>query len=125
MQDTTTLASQFLLDKIDSFLAAYPVHPYQSTFLDSSLKQLLIEYIERKLKQATPMLNHPGQWDRLPLHLSRSVDLELRLESYLYWGIEYIIQMKFDAPVTMTTPTDVSLSSQEMEQICLPAHWFG
>ncbi len=125
MQYTTTSVSQVLTDKVDSFLAAYPVHPYQVALSNSSIKQLLLDYVECKLKQTMPSLNAPDQWQRLPQHLNRLVDLELRLESYIYWGIEYIIQNKLDLLLNAEAAVSPSWNVQDMEQSCLPAHWFG
>ncbi|MEL6331583.1 MAG: hypothetical protein AAFX51_16465 [Cyanobacteria bacterium J06636_28] len=125
MQYTTTSASQVLTNKVDSVLSAYPVEPYQVALRNGSIRQLLLDYIECKLKQTMPSLNDPDQWQRLPQHLTRLVDLELRLESYIYWGIEYIIQNKLDLLSNAKASVAPSWNIQDMEQTCLPAHWFG
>ena len=125
MQCTATSVSQVLPDKVDSVLSAYPVDPYQVTLRNGSIRQLLLDYVECKLKQTMPSLNAPDQWQRLPQYLNRLVDLELRLESYIYWGIEYIIQNKLDLLLNAEEPVAPSWNVQDMERTCLPAHWFG
>ena len=125
MQATDSSASQFLLKKVDSFLAAYPAYPYQKVFQDGALKTLLVSSIEDKLKQAMPMLNNPDKWQRLPFYLRQFVSLELRLESYLYWGIEYIIHNQFDRSQENIKFSRPSISIQDLKQVCIPSRWFG
>ncbi len=122
MENTT---SQILSSKVDNVLSAYPVEPYQVALGHAAVKGLLLDYVECKLKQAMPSLNSPGQWQRLPHYLQQLVDLELRLDSYIYWGIEYIIQNKFDLLLSTEKPEEPSWSVQDMTQACMPAHWFG
>ncbi|MEA5464782.1 hypothetical protein [Leptothoe sp. PORK10 BA2] len=122
MQSTTT---QLLSGKVDSVLAAYPAEPYGTALSHVAVKRLLLDYVECKLKQAMPSLNDPDQWQRLPHHLQQLVDLELRLESYIYWGIEYIIQNKFDLLLSAEKSEEPAWSLQDMTQACVPAHWFG
>lgn len=125
MQCTTHTTSDVLTHKIDSVLSDYPTYPYQTALGNSAIKQLLIDYVECKLKQDMPGLKAPDQWQRLPHHLSQLVDLELRLESYIYWGIEYIIQNQLDLLLSSEAPTEPSWNVQDMTQTCMPAHWFG
>ncbi|MGD1952629.1 MAG: hypothetical protein ACFB14_23740 [Leptolyngbyaceae cyanobacterium] len=116
--------SEVLSDKVDSVLAAYPAYPYQTALNNSAIRQLLLEYVESKLKQAVPKLNNPEQWQRLPQYLHQLVDLELRLESYIYWGIEYIIQNQLDVLLGAEKP-EPACNVQDMTQACMPSYWFG
>lgn len=125
MECTTTKVSQVLSDKIDSAVSTYPTYPYQTALRNGLIKQLLLDYVECKLKQTMPSLSNPDQWQRLPRHLHRLVDLDLRLESYIYWGIEYIIQNQFDLLLGAADPTKPAWSVQDMNHACIPAHWFG
>lgn len=125
MQCTTNAVSDVLMGKVDSALSTYPRYPYQIALEHRAIKQVLLNYVECKLKQAMPVLNEPDQWHHLPQYLNQMVDLELRLESYIYWGIEYIIQSQLDvlmAPDQIPNPT---WNVQEMKQTCMPSYWFG
>ena len=125
MQCTTTSVSQVLTEKVDIALSSYPDYPYQAVLNNPFVKQILIDYIEAKLKQAMPCLNHPEKWQRLPHYLHQLIDLELRLESYIYWGIEYIIQNQLDLLTHSAKNTRPSCTVQEMTHSCTPSHWFG
>lgn len=126
MQATTSSVSELLVCKVDSVLSGYPAYPYQTALGNSAIKQLLLDYVETKLKQAMPRLNTPGEWQRLPQYLNQLVDLELRLESYIYWGIEYIIQNQLDLLLSTEQKTiEPAWNVQDMEHACIPAHWFG
>ena len=125
MQCTTTSVAQFLSDKVDSVLSGYPIDPYQLALSNRSVKQLLLDYIECKLKQAMPRLKSADHWHRLPQYINQLVDLELRLESYIYWGIEYIIQNQLDLTADTQKPSEPTWSIQDMTQACMPSYWFG
>jgi hypothetical protein len=125
MPSTTTSVSQFLVDKVASVLSGYPTYPYQLALNNEAIQQLLLDYVECKLKQAVPKLESADQWQRLPHYVNQLVDLELRLESYIYWGIEYIIQNQFDLLLSNEEPKPLSWSVQDMTQTCLPSYWFG
>ncbi len=126
MQCTTpSSVSQVLSSKVDSVLSAYPDYPYQTALSNGSVKQLLLEYVESKLKEAMPSLKKSEQWERLPSYLKQFVDLELRLESYIYWGIEYIIQHQLDLLLSTGDAQEPSWSVQDMTQTCMPSYWFG
>ncbi|MEM1243128.1 MAG: hypothetical protein AAGI45_25125 [Cyanobacteria bacterium P01_H01_bin.26] len=126
MQYTTApaTASQLLSDKVDSVLSTYPAEPYQSAFDNSAIRKLLLDYVECKLKQTMPSLDTPENWQRLPHYLHQSVDLELHLDSCIYWGIEYIVQNQLDLMLRAQSKAP-SWSVQDMTQTCVPAHWFG
>ena len=124
MQCTTDSVSEVLSGKVDSVLAAYPAYPYQTALNNDAIRQLLLEYVESKLKQTVPKLNNPEQWQCLPQYLHQLVDLELRLESYIYWGIEYIIQNQLDVLLSTEDPTP-ACDVQDMTQACMPSYWFG
>ena len=124
MQCTTDSVSEVLSDKVDSVLSAYPAYPYQTALNNGAIRQLLLEYVESKLKQAVPKLNNPEQWQCLPQYLHQLVDLELRLESYIYWGIEYIIQNQLDVLLSAEEPAP-ACDVQDMTQACMPSYWFG
>lgn len=126
MQCTTSSVSQLLSDKVDSVVSAYPVYPYQTALSNGAIRQLLLDYVEYKLKKAMPKLNNPQEWQCLPQYLHQLVDLELRLESYIYWGIEYILQEQLDLLSNSTKETiKPSWSVQDMTQTCMPSYWFG
>ncbi len=125
MQGVSNSVSQMLTDKVDSALAGYPTYPYQTALGNRATKQLLLDYVECKLKQGMPSLNLPDQWQRLPQYLQQFVDLELRLESYIYWGIEYIVQNQLDMLLSKEDVSDPTWDVQDMTQTCIPAHWFG
>ena len=125
MQGVSNSVSQMLTDKVDSALAGYPTYPYQTALGNRATKQLLLDYVECKLKQGMPSLNLPDQWQRLPQYLQQFVDLELRLESYIYWGIEYIVQNQLDMLLSKENVSDPTWDVQDMTQTCIPAHWFG
>ena len=125
MQCTTNSVSDVLAVKVDGVLSAYPAYPYQTALGNGAIKQLLLDYVECKLKQAMPSLNAPDQWNRLPHYLNQLVDLELRLESYIYWGIEYIIQNKLDLLLSTEEVTEPSWDVQDMTHTYMTAHWFG
>ncbi len=125
MQCTTTPVSQFLSDKVASVLSGYPVYPYQVALNNEAIQRLLLDYVECQLKQAMPTLESDDQWQRLPQYAHQFVDLELRLESYIYWGIEYIIQNQFDLLLSTEEPTELSWTVQDMTQACMPSYWFG
>ena len=120
----TVSVSELLSNKVDSVLSTYPAEPYQSALGNSAIKQLLLDYLECKLKQSMPCLDEPSQWQRLPHYLHQSVDIELRLDSYNYWGIEYIVQNQLDLMLGAQSKAP-SWSVQDMTQACVPAHWFG
>ena len=124
MQCTTAPVSQFLSDKVDSILSGYPVYPYQVALGNHSVKQLLLDYVEYKLKQAMPRLKTAEHWQQLPQYINQLVDLELKLESYIYWGIEYIIQNQLDLENTQKLP-EPAWSVQDMTETCMPSYWFG
>ncbi len=126
MQCTTTSSvSQLLSNKVDNVLSAYPDYPYQTALNNGSVKQLLLDYVESKLKEAMPSLQKSEQWERLPSYLQQFVDLELRLESYIYWGIEYIIQHQLDLLLNKEETNEPTWSVQDMNQTCMPSYWFG
>ncbi|MEM9264626.1 MAG: hypothetical protein AAGA46_03795 [Cyanobacteria bacterium P01_F01_bin.13] len=125
MQVTHNSVSQVLTGKVDRVLSAYPIYPYQAALSNGAIKQLLLDYVECKLKQGMPSLNAPEHWQRLPQYLQQLVDLELRLESYIYWGIEYIIQNQLDLLLSPEESVEPSWSVQDMTQTCLPSYWFG
>ncbi|MEM1253255.1 MAG: hypothetical protein AAGI69_12545 [Cyanobacteria bacterium P01_H01_bin.21] len=114
--------SEVLSNKVNSVLAAYPAYPYQTALNNDAIRQLLLEYVESKLKQTVPKLNNPEHWQCLPQYLHQLVDLELRLESYIYWGIEYIIQNQLDVLLSAEEP---ACDVQDMTQACMPSYWFG
>lgn len=122
MQCTTDSVSEVLSNKVNSVLAAYPAYPYQTALNNDAIRQLLLEYVESKLKQTVPKLNNPEHWQCLPQYLHQLVDLELRLESYIYWGIEYIIQNQLDVLLSAEEP---ACDVQDMTQACMPSYWFG
>ena len=125
MQSTTSSVSQVLAGKVDNVVAAYPVYPYQIALNNGAIRQLLLDYVECKLKQSMPRLNNPEQWQRLPQYLNQLMDLKLRLDSYIYWGIEYIVQNQLDLLLSTEEPKDPSWSVQDMAQTCMPSYWFG
>ncbi|NEQ54402.1 MAG: hypothetical protein F6K11_30445 [Leptolyngbya sp. SIO3F4] len=127
MQCTTTTSSvsDVLTSKLNSVLSTYPAYPYQVALGNGAIKQLLLDYVECKLKQAMPILNASNQWQRLPHHLNQLVDLELRLESYIYWGIEYIIQNQLDLLLSTEEIAEPSWDIQDMNRACMTSHWFG
>lgn len=125
MQCATTSVSQFLSDKVDSVLSGYPIYPYQVALGNHSVKQLLLDYVEYKLKQAMPRLKTADRWQHLPQYINQLVDLELRLESYIYWGIEYIIQNQLDLLENTQKSPELACSVQDMNQACMPSYWFG
>ena len=116
--------SQLLSNKVDSVLSTYPAAPYQRALGNSAIKKLLLDYVECKLKQTMPSLETPEYLQRLPHYLHQSVDLELHLDSCIYWGIEYIVQNQLDLMLG-TKSKAPSWSVQDMTQACVPAHWFG
>ncbi|MBT9312955.1 hypothetical protein [Leptothoe kymatousa] len=125
MNCTVESANQVLLEKLDNVLASYPTYPYQVALSNEKVKQLLLDYVEVKLKQVMPSLQSPGHWRRLPHYLSQLVDLELRLDSYIYWGIEYIIQNQLELLVEPEKLAQPSWSVEDMTQTCMPSYWFG
>lgn len=125
MQCTTLSVSEFLSNKVTSTLSRYPIYPYQIALGNEAIQQLLLDYVECKLKQTMPKLESADHWQRLPQHVNQLVDLELRLESYIYWGIEYIIQNKFDVLLDTETTPKPTLNVKEMTQTCMPSYWFG
>ncbi|MEM8615252.1 MAG: hypothetical protein AAGF93_24825 [Cyanobacteria bacterium P01_H01_bin.105] len=125
MQCTTNSVSQVLSSKFEQIVSAYPVDPYQTALKNDAIKQLLLDYVAYKLKQAIPRLNEPQQWQGLPHDLERQIDLELRLESYIYWGIEYIIHHQVDLLLQPEAIAPSQGTMQEMTATCMPSHWFG
>ncbi|MEO0869623.1 MAG: hypothetical protein AAFY17_14535 [Cyanobacteria bacterium J06642_11] len=125
MQCTIPSVSQVLTEKVDSALSGYPKYPYQTALNNKFVKQILLDYIETKLKQTMPCLNQPEKWQRLPHYLHQLIDLELRLESYIYWGIEYIIQNQLDLLMDSEQNPRPSCSVQDMAHSHTPSHWFG
>lgn len=125
MQSTNSSVSQVLSDKVDIALSAYPAYPYQAVLGNGALKQLLLEYVECKLKETMPSLNEAAHWARLPQYLKQLVNLELKLESYIYWGIEYIVQNQLDLLLDSENPQQPSWNVQDMAQACIPVYGFG
>ncbi|MEM7797246.1 MAG: hypothetical protein AAF579_22680 [Cyanobacteria bacterium P01_C01_bin.118] len=123
MQCTTTPVYEFLSDKVTNTLSRYPIDPYQIALSNEAIQQLLLDYVECKLKQTMPRLKNANHWQHLPQYVNQLVDLELRLESYIYWGIEYIIHNQFDV-LAEKTP-EPTWSVQDMTQTCMPSYWFG
>ena len=125
MQCTPNSGSQFLAEKVASVVSDYPIYPYQLALSNKAVKQLLLDYVECKLKHLMPELEYPDYWQQLPRYVHKLVDLELQLDSYIYWGIEYIIQNQFDVLMDMENSPKPTWNVQDMTQTCMPSNWFG
>ena len=114
---------QVLNEKVDGFLADYPYYPYQTAIANPELRQTLLTYIMHKIQEFNPTLKEP-QNQQLPKLLHQSLGLRLRLESYIYWGIECIVQNKLELLSNKSNFACPSLTP-EIEPIYAPSEWFG
>ncbi|MEM6251629.1 MAG: hypothetical protein AAF821_01795 [Cyanobacteria bacterium P01_D01_bin.156] len=125
MQRTNNSGSKFLVEKIASVVSDYPIYPYQLALSNKAIQNLLLDYVECQLKQLMPELEYPDYWQQLPRYVNKRVDLELHLDSYIYWGIEYIIQNQFDVLMDVEKSSNPTWNAQDMNKGSVPSNWFG
>lgn len=104
---------QLVNEEIDMALELYPDQAYKKAFGLPELRQRLIDYVMAGIPDAythsTVTPNRKVQ-SKFPYH---SLELRLRVEQYVHWGIEYILETHSDVLNQGFTPEKQAGSSCE------------
>jgi hypothetical protein len=116
-QKAVNLGLELVNEEIDNALELYPEEPYHEIFAIPELRQKLINYVMSGLQglfSVTEDKQNRLTKSRLPY---RSIELRLRVENYVHWGIEYILE---------TNPDYISHTiAQEALPGYTPSYWFN
>lgn len=117
-------AVKLINEEINQVLEIYPEDPYKRVFTIPELRQKLIDYVMKGIQG-----NYPSDQNRQPLDLKsklpyRSLELRLRIENYIHWGVEYIFQSHVELNKTNLDLFSNS-SITEPQPNYTPSHWFG
>ena len=98
------LGLQVVNEEIDYALAVYPDESGKKVFANPDFRQKLIDYVMGSIPeiyfQSKDALNRAVK-TRFP---SASLELRLRIEKYVHWGIEYILATHGDVLSQNLTP---------------------
>lgn len=78
-------------EEIENALDLYPEEPYKRAFANPELRQKLVNYVMNGIQGIYPALEHKSSLPAKPRFPYRSLELRLHIESYVHWGIEYLI----------------------------------
>ncbi|MBE9125963.1 hypothetical protein IQ258_07255 [Coleofasciculus sp. LEGE 07081] len=87
------LGLRLVNEEIDTALELYPDESYKKAFAIPELRQRLVDYVMAGIPEAyicNPDTPNPSKF---PYH---SLELRLRVEQYVHWGIEYILETHAD-----------------------------
>jgi hypothetical protein len=91
---TLNLRLPLILNEIEAVLQAYPAHPYQQAFADSTLRQKLVDYT---LYQASLFYNVVSDEQDLPPQSGRRIfEQRLYIQPLIRQGIQQILQKHSD-----------------------------
>ncbi|MGK7874909.1 MAG: hypothetical protein AB4426_16900 [Xenococcaceae cyanobacterium] len=85
-----------VMEEIENVLEIYSNHPDWEVFASPQFRQKLINYVINRIQRAYPASEAQPNRLFLPKLPYRSLELRLRLENYIYEGINYILQTNSD-----------------------------
>lgn len=91
--DTRDLGLNLINEEIDYALELYPDDAYKKAFTNPHLRQQLINYVMAGIQGTYPFVENQHNLSvksRIPY---RSLELRLRIESYIHWGIVYLLNL--------------------------------
>lgn len=83
-------------EEIENALELYPDEPYKRAFANPELRQKLVNYVMSGIQGIYPV---HAKTPSLPARTKfpyRSLELRLHIESYVHWGIEYLLEANSD-----------------------------
>lgn len=87
------LGLRLVNEEIDTALELYPDETYKEAFAIPELRQRLIDYVMAGIPEAYICNPNTPNRAKFPYH---SLELRLRVEQYVHWGIEYIRETHAD-----------------------------
>lgn len=84
-------------EEIENALELYPEEPYKRAFANPELRQKLVNYVMSGIQSIHPVLTHKPSSSVRTKFPYRSLELRLHIESYVHWGIEYLVEVNSDS----------------------------
>lgn len=81
-------------EEIENALDLYPDDSYREAFANPELRQKLVSYVMSGLQGIYPTLTTRQSQPVKTKFPYRSLELRLQIESYVHWGIEYLLDGK-------------------------------
>ncbi len=78
-------------EEIENALDLYPDEPYKRAFANPELRQKLVNYVMSGIQGIYPALEQNSSLPVTTKFPYRSLELRLHIESYVHWGIEYLL----------------------------------
>jgi hypothetical protein len=88
-----SLGMEIVNEEIEHALELYPDEPYKEAFASPELRQKLISYVMNKIQEAYSGIENMPNRPAKPKFPYRSLELRLRIESYVHKGIDGILQV--------------------------------
>ncbi len=105
-KETEDLRLALINEEIENALELYPDEPYKKIFSIPELRQQLFNYVMSKIQELYPVVKERHNLTLKPKFPYHSLELRLRIENYVHWGIKSIIELNSDWVKYLTTQDD-------------------